>query len=265
MKITARINTFNEEDNIGAALESVQWADELLVVDSFSQDRTVAIARERGARVVSYEFKGYGDKHNYADSLCTHPWVLAIDADERVTPELRDELLRLKQRDDADVDGFRIARRTWYLDRWIKHSGWYPDYQTRLYRRALTRWEGESPHEAPKVRGRVATLTGDLLHYTRRNLREHLEVMNRYTDISAEARWRSGKHVSWLRLGLAPGWTFLRSYVFKQGFRDGVAGLIIAYLAAYYVHVKDAKVIELERQSRSISQVAGVSTSKPAP
>jgi glycosyltransferase involved in cell wall biosynthesis len=247
MKITARVNTYNEEDNIGPALESLRWADEIVVVDSFSTDQTVAIARRYTDKVVSYEFKGYGDKHNYADSLCSHEWVLALDADERVTPGLRDAILALKNRGGDLPDGFRIARRTWYLDRWIRHSGWYPDYQARLYRRSRTRWEGESPHEAPHVRGRIETLPGELLHYTRRNLREHLEVMNAYTDISAEARFRAGRRVSRLRLWLAPPFTFFHTYVLKQGFRDGMAGLIIAYLAACYVHVKDAKLIERYR------------------
>jgi len=242
-KLSARINTFNEEDNIGPALESLAWADELVVVDSHSTDRTVEIARRYTDRVISYPFRGYGDKHNYADSLCTHEWVLTLDADERVTPELRTAIQAL-QRQGTELDGFRIARRTWYLDRWIRHSGWYPDYQARLYRRSCTRWEGESPHEAPKVKGRVGTLNGDLLHYTRRNLHEHIAVLNRYTDIAAETRFQAGKRPSKTRLALAPGATFLRSYIFKQGFRDGIAGLIIAYLAAYYVHVKDAKLLE---------------------
>lgn len=246
MKITARINTFNEEANLAAALESVAWADEILIVDSFSTDRTLEIARRYTERVVSYEFKGYGDKHNYADSLSTHDWVLALDADERVTPELRDAILALRGA-GAACDGFRIARRTWYLNRWIRHSGWYPDYQTRLYRRAATRWEGEPPHEAPKVRGRVETLPGDLLHFTRRDLHEHIEVMNRYTDIAAAGRFAAGRRPSWRRLWLAPPWTFLRSYVFRQGFRDGLAGLIIAYLAAFYVHAKEAKLFERYR------------------
>lgn len=243
MKITARVNTYNEEDNIGAALDSVRWADEILVVDSFSTDRTVQIARRFTDRVVTYEFKGYGDKHNYADSLCSHDWVLALDADERVTPELREAILRWRA-EGTSLDGFRIARRTWYLDRWIRHSGWYPDYQTRLYRRAVTRWEGEPPHEAPKVRGQIGTLRGDLLHYTRRDLREHITVMNRYTDLAAAARFAAGRRPSHARLWLAPPLTFLRSYVAKQGFRDGLAGVIIAWLAAVYVHLKEAKLFE---------------------
>ncbi|MGH9535140.1 MAG: glycosyltransferase family 2 protein [Terriglobales bacterium] len=246
MKITARINTFNEADHIAAALESVAWADERLVLDSYSTDGTADIARQRGARVEQHEFRGYGEKHNHADSLCSHEWVLALDADERVTPQLREAVLALRTH-GPKADAYRMARRTWYLDRWIRHSGWYPDYQTRLYRRAVTRWAGEPPHEAPKVQGRVTTLPGDLLHFTRRNLREHLEVMNHYTDMAATARAEAGRRPSWARLWLAPPWTFVRSYLLRQGFRDGRPGLILAYLAANYVLLKEAKLLERYR------------------
>lgn len=263
MKITARINTFNEAANIAAALESVAWADEILVVDSFSTDRTVEIARQYTERVVSYEFKGYGDKHNFADSLCRTEWVLALDADERVTPELRDSILRLRAA-GADCDGYRIARRTWYLNRWIRHSGWYPDYQTRLYRRDATRWEGEPPHEAPKVRGRIGVLHGDLLHFTRRDLREHIAVMNTYTDMAAEGRFAASRRPSWTRLWLSPAWAFFRSYGLRQGFRDGLAGAIIAYLAAFYVHVKEAKLFEHYRALPAPDAAAAGGTAAPA-
>lgn len=246
MKITARVNTFNEEDNIAAALESVAWADEILVVDSHSTDRTVEIARGLAHRVVSHEFASHGAQHNYADSLCAHDWVLVLDADERLTPELSVTIQEIR-RQGTDLDGFRMARRAWYLGRWIKHSGWYPDWQTRLYRRAVTRWDGEPPHEEPKVNGRVARLPGDLLHYTRRSLHEHVEVMNRYTDLAAAARFRQGRTVSNLQLALAPPAVFFRSYVLKQGFRDGWPGLVIAYLAASYVHLKQAKLLEKQR------------------
>lgn len=246
MKITARINTFNEADHIAAALESVSWADELLVLDSFSTDGTAEIARRMGARVEMHEFRGYGEKHNHADRLCSHEWVLALDADERLTPELRAAILAVRAQGPR-AEAYRMARRTWYLDRWIRHSGWYPDYQTRLYRRAVTCWAGEPPHEAPKVQGRVATLGGDLLHFTRRSVREHLEVMNRYTDIAAAARATAGRHASLARLALAPPWTFLRSYVWRQGFRDGRAGWILACLAANYVLLKEAKLLEHDR------------------
>ena len=246
MKITARVNTFNEEDNIGAALESVSFADEIIVVDSFSTDRTTEMARRYTDRVVSHAFASHGDQHNYADSLCQHDWVLVLDADERLTPELA-AAIRALQAQGTALDGFCMARRAWYLGRWIRHSGWYPDWQTRLYRRAVTRWDGEPPHEAPKVAGRVAHLPGDLLHYTRRSLHEHVAVMNHYTDLAAAARFREGRSVTNLQMALTPPWVFFQSYILKQGFRDGWPGLVIAYLAASYVLIKHAKLLEKQR------------------
>lgn len=246
MQISARINTFNEEDNIADALASVAWADEILVVDSFSTDRTVEIARRFTDRIVQRPFTSHGEQHNHADSLCRYDWVLVLDADERLTPELS-EALQAIRREGAQADGYRMARRPWYLGRWIRHSGWYPDWQTRLYRRAVTRWDGEPPHEEPKVNGRVLTVPGDLLHYTRRNLHEHVAVMNRYTDLASASRLRQGRRVSVWALAFSPPWTFFRSYILKQGFRDGWPGLVIAYLAAAYVHLKQAKLMEKTR------------------
>lgn len=247
MKITARINTFNEEDNIAAALESVVWADEILVVDSFSTDNTVAIARRYTDRIQQHEFASHGAQHNYADTLCSNDWVLVLDADERLTPELAAALQRLRDGGEPAADGYRMARRAWYLGRWIRHSGWYPDWQTRLYRRAVTHWDGEPPHEAPKVNGTIATLPGDLLHFTRRSLHEHAAVMNYYTDLAAAARRRQGRRVSPWQLAFTPPWTFFQSFVLKQGFRDGWPGLVIAYFAAHYVLLKQAKQLEAER------------------
>lgn len=247
MKISARINTFNEEDNIAAALETVGWADEILVVDSFSTDRTVEIARRFTDRVIQRPFLSHGDQHNHADSLCSHDWVLTLDADERLTPELIAALRRLQAGGEPACDGFRMARRAWYLGRWIRHSGWYPDWQTRLYRRAVTVWAGDPPHEAPKVKGRVDTLAGDILHYTRRSLHEHAAVMNYYTDLAAAARLRRHQQVSALRLGLNPAWTFFHTYFLRQGFRDGWPGVVIAYMAASYVNLRQAKMWEAEK------------------
>lgn len=249
-KITARVNTRNEEDNIAAALESLLWADEIVVVDAHSTDNTVAVARRYTDKVVRHEFAGFGEQHSFADSICSHEWVFWLDADERLTPAARDAILALRQA-GTDLDAFRLARRTWYLDRWIRHSGWYPDYQPRLYRRSRTRWLGEAPHAAPKVEGRMGTLPGDLLHFTRRNMREHIEVMNFYTDLAADARFAARRKASWSRLWLAPAATFWRSYVLKQGFRDGRAGLIIAWLAAAYVVTKEAKLYEHYRGRRA--------------
>lgn len=246
MKITARINTFNEEDHIAAALESVAFADEILVVDSFSTDRTVEIARRYTDRVVSRAFASHGDQHNHADTLCQHEWVLVLDADERVTPELAQSIRKVLEQ-GSELDGYRMRRRAWYLGRWIRHSGWYPDWQTRLYRRSATQWGGEPPHEAPKVQGRVGQLEGELLHYTRRNLHEHVAIINWYSDLASAARLREGRKANNFELFFLPPWTFFQKYILQQGFRDGWPGVVIAYLSASYVLMKKAKMLEARR------------------
>jgi len=265
VQITARINTFNEEDNIAAALASLAWADEILVVDSGSTDRTVEIARGLAHRVVSHAWESHGAQHTYADSIASHDWVLMLDADERLTPELAAAIQRVRREGPGDFAGFRMARRAWYLGRWIRHSGWYPDWQPRLYRRDLTTWGGEPPHEAPKVGGTVGTLPGDIIHFTRRSLHEHVAVMNRYTDLAAAARQRHGGRVGWLSFALAPPWTFFRSYILKQGFRDGWPGLVIARLAAIYVHLKQAKLLETQLEIQRMSPPAAGGTKPTQP
>jgi glycosyltransferase involved in cell wall biosynthesis len=243
VKISVTIITLNEEDRIGEALQSVAWADEIIVIDAQSADRTVDIARQYTDRVIINPWPGYAAQKNFADSQASHEWVLSIDADERVSPEVRRAIERLKS-EGPRHDGYRLARRAWYLGRWINHSGWYPDYQLRLYRKDLARWQGEYVHESVRVEGSVGTLSGDLWHFTRRSLAEHHEVLGRYTSLAAEQDLARGKSAGWLDLLLKPPLTFLRSYVLKQGFRDGVAGLVIAAFAAYYVFLKSAKLWE---------------------
>jgi (heptosyl)LPS beta-1,4-glucosyltransferase len=248
MKISAKINVFNEEDNIAECCEGLSWADEIVIVDSNSTDRTLEIARRYTDRIFNREFKGYKDKHQYSDSQTTGDWIFWIDADERVTPELRSSIEGLRKRDSADLpEGFRIARRTHYLGRWILHSGWYPDYQMRLYRKSASYWDGIAPHETARVRGRVETLPGELLHFTRRDLSEHHRVLDEYTTLAAEALERDGRKVGTADLFVLPISAFTRSYVVKQGFRDGVQGLIIAIFTAYSVFLKYAKVWERKR------------------
>lgn len=245
MKISATIIVRNEGANIAEVCQTVAWADEIVIVDSDSTDRTVEIARRYTDRVFNREFRGYKDKHEFADAQTTGDWIFWIDADERVTPELRASIERLRQADPATLpDGFRIARRTQYLNRWIMHSGWYPDYQMRLYRKAASFWDGVSPHETARVRGKLETLAGEFQHYTKRNLSEHHHVLDSYTTLAAEYLHQQGKRVRSLDLLLLPVAAFLRTYVIKQGFRDGVPGLIIAMFTAYSVFLKYAKVWE---------------------
>jgi glycosyltransferase involved in cell wall biosynthesis len=247
MKISVKINVYNEEDNLPAACESVAWADEIVIVDSSSTDRTVEVARRYTDRIGNREFRGYKDKHEYSDSMTTGDWIFWLDADERVTPDVRASIEALRQRDPATMpDGFRLARRTRYLGRWINHSTWRPDYQMRLYRKAASYWDGVAPHETARVRGRIETLRGDLLHYTKRNLAEYQDVMNSYTTLASEYLKGRGKRLSGPGMLAVAGGVFFRTYLLKQGFRDGVPGLIISLSTAYSVFLKYAKVWEQE-------------------
>jgi (heptosyl)LPS beta-1,4-glucosyltransferase len=245
LKISASIIVRNEEHNIAAVCETVAWADEIIIVDSDSRDRTVEIARRYTDKVFNRPFRGYKDKHEFADAQTTGDWIFWIDADERLTPELREAIEKLRERDPATLpDGFRIRRKTHYLDRWIKHSGWYPDYQMRLYRKSASYWGGIAPHQTARVRGRVETLPGEFLHYTKRNLTEHHLVLDEYTTLAAEHHHENNRRVGAIDLFVLPIAAFIRAYVVKQGFRDGVPGLIIAMFSAYSVFLKFAKTWE---------------------
>jgi len=251
LKISATIIVRNEEANIAAVCETVSWADEIVIVDSDSTDRTIEIARRYTSQVFNRPFQGYKDKHEFADSQTTGDWIFWIDADERVTPELRKSLDDLKRRNPANLpDGYRIARRTQYLGRWIGHSGWYPDYQMRLYRKDASYWDGVAPHETARVRGRVETLPGEFLHYTKRNLSEHHRVLDEYTTLAAEYHRKNKKRARGIDLLALPIASFIRTYLIKQGFRDGVPGLIIAMFTAYSVFLKYAKIWEHENTSK---------------
>lgn len=257
MKISAAIIVRNEAENIPGLCETLDWADEIVIVDSDSTDRTVELARSYTTQVFNRPFAGYKDKHEYADSLTTGDWIFWIDADERVTPELRAAIAALRERDEATLpDGFRIARRTLYQGRWIAHSGWYPDFQMRLYRKAASFWDGVAPHETARVHGRVETLRGEFLHYTKRDLSEHHRVLDSYTSLAAQYLFNQGRRVRALELLALPIAAFLRTWVIKQGFRDGVPGLIIAMFTAYSVFLKYAKVWEEQRLAEQSGKAA---------
>jgi len=251
LKISATIIVRNEEANIAAVCETVSWADEIVIVDSDSTDRTVEIARCYTGQVFNRPFQGYKDKHEFADSQTTGDWIFWIDADERITPELQKSLDDLKRRNPANLpDGYQIARRTQYLGRWIGHSGWYPDYQMRLYRKDARYWDAVAPHETARVRGRVETLPGEFLHYTKRNLSEHHRVLDEYTTLAAEYHFKNKKRARGIDLFALPIASFIRTYLIKQGFRDGVPGLIIAMFTAYSVFLKYAKIWEHENNRK---------------
>lgn len=257
MKISAKINVYNEEANIAAVCESLAWADEIVVCDSNSTDRTVEIARQYTDKIFYREFRGYKDKHEYSDSVTTGDWILWMDADEIVTPELRESIEALKQRDPASLpDGFWIPRRTEFLGRWILHSGWYPDYQMRLYRKAASYWDGVAPHEVAHVRGRTEKLTGELLHYTTHSLSDYHSRSDRYSTLSAEYHFKHGKRARAIDLFVLPIAAFFSTYILKRGFLDGLPGFVIAGFTAYGVFLRYAKIWEAQQADKTSDQTS---------
>lgn len=240
MKISATLITFNEQKNIARAIESLRCCDEILVVDSGSTDRTVEIAGKLGARVIESPWLGYAGQKNLASQEAQNDWILSLDADESLSESLEAEIWQLKK-SGPRFDAYTMPRLAQYLGRWILHSGWYPDRKVRLFDRRKAKWVGDFVHESVQVTGRVGHLSSNLLHFTCGSLSEHLKVMDRYTTLAAEQIVATGKHIGWGRLVLDPPWTFLRSYIFKLGFLDGIEGLAIAYMAALYNFLKYAK------------------------
>jgi (heptosyl)LPS beta-1,4-glucosyltransferase len=247
-KLSVTVITKNEAANLAAALESVAWADEIVVVDAESTDDTVAIARRYTDHVVVRAWPGFPQQKNHAASIAAHDWILSIDADERVTPELAAEIRALMGGTPA-APGYRLARVTFALGRWIRTTDWYPDWQLRLYDRRRGRWDDtRRVHEAVRLDGDTARLTGELQHFAYRDLSHHLQTIDRYTTLAAEDMAARGGHVSLLALAAHPPLAFLRNYLLRGGIRDGAAGLIISSMNAWYVFLKYAKRWERQRQ-----------------
>ena len=240
-KLSVTIITLNEEGKIRDALESVKWADEIVVVDSGSTDKTVEICRGYTDKVFHNDWPGFVAQKNYATDKASHLWILSIDADERVTPELAKEIKDVLK--SPKVEAYAIPRRVFYLGRWINYSGWYPDFKTRLFNRNVCRWEGEEVHEELSVKGKTDYLKGDINHLTFDNIAHHIKTMNSYTSLAAmEQKGRAD--TSLLHLLFRPFFAFMKSFFMKQGFRDGMPGFIIAVAAACHVFYKYAKLWE---------------------
>jgi glycosyltransferase involved in cell wall biosynthesis len=249
-KLSVTVITHNEAADIGPALASAQWADELIVVDSGSTDDTVVIARQYTERVIVRDWPGYGAQKNIAASLASNDWILSLDADERITPALAEEIHALLA-GNPPAAAYKVPRVAWHLGRWIRSTDWYPDHQLRLYDRTRARWSGAYVHEAVHVDGPVGTLTHEIQHFAYRNLSDHLETINRYTSLAAQQMLESGRTAGLLQLTGHPPVAFLRNYVARGGFRDGQAGFVISAMNAYYVFLKFAKLWELQRGGRT--------------
>jgi glycosyltransferase involved in cell wall biosynthesis len=241
------IITYNEEANLPRCVASVGFADEIVVVDSGSTDRTVALAVEAGCRVIEQPFLGYAAQKNLAAQAASHPWVLCLDADEWLLPGaaaiIRDALATRH----PHVAGYALNRHTYYLGDWVNHGGWWPEYRLRLYDRQRGQWVDDGLHEGVKVRGAVSRLDVEVGHLSYRDIAHHFTKLNTYTSIRAE-HWHAQNHVSvgWLQFIGHPLWRFCRMFVFKGGWREGYRGLIIASIGAFYVFTKYAKLWELQ-------------------
>lgn len=240
MKISATIITFNEERNVARVIESLRCCDEVVVVDSGSNDRTVEIATKLGARVIETNWRGYAGQKNFAAEEAENEWILSLDADESLSEALEADIWQLKK-NGPRFEAYSMPRLAQYLGRWILHSGWYPDRKVRLYDRRRARWVGDFVHESVQVDGSVGHLNSNVLHFTCDSLSEHLRTMDRYTTLAAEEIVARGGQVGWSDLLLDPAWTFTRSYLIKRGFLDGAEGLAIAWMAALYSFLKYAK------------------------
>lgn len=238
--------TLNEERNIGRALDSVKFADEIVICDSQSTDRTTEIAREHGALIVTKQFAGFGAAKQAALDRLTTDWVLVLDADEEVDEEARESIQQALS--EPRADGYEIKRRSLFLGRWLKHSGWYPDWILRLFRRDRGRFSDNQVHESVVVTGAIGKIEGHLLHYTDPDIDHYLRKLNRYTLLSAQELHEAGRKFSLLKLLFSPSAVFLKRYIFKLGFLDGIQGFLLAIFSGYHVFCKYAKLWELRRQ-----------------
>ena len=246
--ISATIITHNEAANIARAIRSLDCADEILVVDSGSTDATVKIASELGARTIIHRWEGFAAQKSFAVAQASHEWILSLDADEELNEDARAAIRDWKQ-SAPPVGAYRFARRAQYLGRWILHSGWYPDWKIRLFDRSKARWVGDYVHESVVAEGPVETMSGEILHYTCDSLDDHRKRIEFYTDLAAREMFDRGEHSGLAHRLLAPPWVFLNTYFLRLGVLDGVPGLLIAWMAARYVHRKYVKLARLHRSA----------------
>lgn len=248
-RLSACLITLNEEHNLPRALASLKGiADEIIVVDSGSVDRTAAIAREHGAVFFERAWTNYSEQKNFAAASAQNGWILSMDADEELSSALQTSLLNWKKH-EPQFSVYEMARKTWYLGAWVKHSGWYPDFQRRLYRRDAAQFSGII-HESLKFSEKPGRLAGDLLHYTVRSFAEHEEKVERYATLAAQQMYAAGERSWRSAVWFATPWSWFQNYFLRGGFLDGYRGALIAQMAARAVRIKYEKLGQLVRASR---------------
>lgn len=252
-RLSACLITLNEERNLPRALKSLEGiADEIVVVDSGSTDRTAEIAREHGAQLFAREWTNYSEQKNYAAQRAQNEWIFSMDADEELSSVLQSALLDWKKH-EPKFSVYEVARKTWYLGAWIRYSGWYPDFQRRLYRRDAATFTGII-HEALRFDGTAGRLSGDLLHYTVRSFAEHEANVEKYTTLAAQQMFENGKRRWKSAIWVGTPWSWFQNYFLRGGFLDGYRGALISQMAARSVRLKYAKLGRLiEEEQRAVS------------
>lgn len=252
-KISAVIITFNEEKNIARCIKSlVEIVDEIIVVDSFSEDNTIEIADKLGAKVFKQKFLGHIEQKNYAKNLASNNWIISLDADEEISKELKKSILSIKDNLD-EFDGYKFNRLTNYCGKWIKHCGWYPDTKLRIFKKDIGAWGGKNPHDKfiTPANSNIKHLTGDLLHYSFYTKQQHLEQIHKFSTIAAQSYFEKGKKSNLLKLIFSPLSKFVRNYIIKLGFLDGIFGFRICRLSAYATYLKYVKLKNIQK-SKSV-------------
>lgn len=249
-RISFCVITLNVEKHLARALKSAQGvADEIIVVDCGSTDRTLEIGREHGAKIFYRAWTNFSDQRNFAVAHANYEWIYTLDADEELSEELRNSLLEWKQQ-EAKLNAYEMPRLTWYLGGWVRHSGWYPNLQRRLYRKGAAKYSG-IVHETLEFAGAAGYLKGDLLHYTVENFAEHEEKAERYAGLAAQKMFDEGKRSWRAAVWFATPWTFLQNFFLRGGFLDGHRGALIAQMAARSVRLKFGKLGELVREEKN--------------
>lgn len=261
MKISACIIAFNEEKNIAAAIESIAWADEILVVDSESDDRTREIAAASGAKVLIEKWRGFSKQKQFAVDNAAHDWIFSLDADERVSDELKNEILKLKSvSENALAGGYRIPRLSIYMNRPIRHGGWYPDWQLRFFNRREGIWKDVLIHESVQLNegAKPEKLNGAILHYSVEDAAHHHRMIGaRYAPLAARQMFERGKKTSPFKIATVGLTTFLQTYILKAGFLDGFPGFCIARFAAYHSFLKHLLLWEMQANQKSETDDTG--------
>ncbi len=243
-KLSVVIITRNEANNIEECLESVKWADEIVVLDSFSNDETVNICRRYTEKIYQSKFTNYSLQKNMVLDRATNDWVLSVDADERITPRLKTQIIKVINEESEEYAGYHIPRRNYFFGEWVRHCGLYPDYVLRLFRKSKGRFRDKMVHESVKLNGKAGRIEEPLEHYTYACINDYIDRMKRYSSLFVQQMRRDNKKSRWYNLIVNPTAAFIKMYFLKKGFLDGKLGFIVCVLYSYYAFLKYAMLWE---------------------